>query len=134
MLKADQAIEKLNNERKALPVLKPNEIAEKLRKDPPGAKACIVADAVLEVMEGFCRQSETFADAVLVGKPFDDCLKEVTKGLGHYADSKMYEQCVKQYIPGAKIRVQWKVILPEENGKADSEPGSFMLDLADLLN
>lgn len=44
--------------------------------------ASIMNDAVCEALEGFCRQDAEFAQAVVQGRAFADCMKEVAKNCG----------------------------------------------------
>lgn len=135
---SQRAIAKLEKERKDIPILKDNEIGAKLTgKNAADAKASLMADAVLNVLTDFCRQSEGFAKAVISGGTFGDCMKAAAMGVGNYAQgADVCKKCVQFYLPGANIHVQWRVEMPEESNTADSEKEKqtgFVLDLMDLL-
>lgn len=135
---ATQAVTKLERERKDIPVIKDSEIGQKLRGNGAAdAKASLMADAVHKVLAEFCRQSEVFARAVIAGGTFGDCMKAAAKGFGNYAEGdEVCKKCVQFYLPGAQVRVQWRVEVPAENPGASNEPEqqeSFVLDLMDLL-
>lgn len=135
-----QAEAKLKKERALIPQIRDAEIGAKLRgKDPASAKASLMADAVMTVLLDFCRQSEAFAEAVVNGGSFVDCMKAVTKGLGNYAEGlSSCKKAVAFYLPTAEIKVQMSIILPQQTQTAAptaaEEPKSDMiLDLADFF-
>lgn len=132
---ATRAVAKLERERKDIPVIKDSEIGAKLRGNSAAdAKASLMADAALKVLTDFCHQSSTFAEAVLSGGTFGDCMKAAAKGLGNYAKgSEVCKKCVEFYVPGAKIHVQWRVELPEDTTQSEGNQSGLVLDLMDLL-
>lgn len=134
---AKRAIEKLKKERQSIPVIKDSDVGAKLQSSAAAdAKASLMANAVLKAMVDFCRQSSEFAGAVLKGGSFADCMKAAAKGFGNYAEgAEVCKKCVQFYVPGAQIRVQWLVEIPDSAGSADKEKeqGGFVLDLMDLL-
>lgn len=134
---ATRAVAKLERERKDIPVIKDSEIGAKLRGNGAAdAKASLMADAVLRVLSDFCRQSAVFAEAVLAGGSFGECMKAAAKGFGNYAEgAEVCKKCVQFYMSGAKIHVQWRVELPEDtdNQPEEKQESGFVLDLMDLL-
>lgn len=48
--------------------------------------AKIMKDAVYDALDGFCRQDTEFAQSVVQGGTFEDCMKAVAKGCGSGAD------------------------------------------------
>lgn len=133
---ATRAVAKLERERKDIPVIKDSEIGAKLRGNgATDAKASLMADAVLKVLSDFCNQSPIFAEAVLSGGSFGDCMKAAAKGFGNYAEgAEVCKKCVQFYVPGANIHVQWRVELPEDtNAQLEEKQSGFVLDLMDLL-
>lgn len=71
-------------------------------------KAC-VKDALLE----FCRQDGEFAQAVVQGGNFSDCMAAVSKCVkgSSISDLEAYKAAVQFYFPGAGINMQMTVDL-----------------------
>ena len=88
---------------------------EKLRKekkDVSGQKEKAMADAVYAQIRDFCMQDEEFAQAVVQGGSFADCMKAVAKNVGNYiSDVDAYQKAVQFYFPGAEIRLQMTIDL-----------------------
>ena len=90
-------------------------------------------------MENFCRQDEEFAQAVVQGKTFGECMKIVAAGCGSgLSDLEAYRRAVRFYFPGAEIRMTMSIDLigaaagtpkPEETKK----PAGILLDFTDFL-
>lgn len=115
----DQAIQKINAEQKQV----------------SGSKEKAMANAVFQVVHDFCLQEERFAQAVVDGGTFADCMKAVAKGVGNsISDLDAYKKAVKFYLPDADIKVQMSIHLP---GNSAPEPtpsnNPMVLDLFDLL-
>ena len=109
-------------------------------------------DAVLKKLCFFCRQDEEFAQAVVQGGAFADCMKAVSKKVKNSCieDFAAYEEAVRFYFPGAGIRCTMTIDLcasveneaeaeeskeekpvpphPEREGKK-----AILLDLSDYL-
>lgn len=62
--------------------------------------------AVLKALQEFCDQSEVFAEAVVKGRSFEECMKAVAKGVSNssISDLKAYQLAVKYYMPQADVR------------------------------
>lgn len=88
---------------------------EKLKKEMPkvtGQKEKAMADAVMEVIELFCQQEQEFAQAVVQGQPFSECMKKVAAGVGSsIKDLDAYKRAVQFYFPGAEIHMQLTIDL-----------------------
>lgn len=91
------------------------------------------ADALME----FCRQEPEFEQAIeQSGKSFEDCLTEITKGIGQsISDLEIYTRAVKFYFPVAAVRFHMTIDLCGDNGAVDppitqhkSEPMNLSLD------
>lgn len=54
-----------------------------------GQKESAMKSAVRDALLKFCRQNEEFAQAVVQGGSFKDCMAAVAKGVGGYADRHM---------------------------------------------
>lgn len=69
-------------------------------------------NAVCEALDGFCRQDAEFAQAVVQGGRFADCMKAVAKGCGSsISDLEAFRRAVQFYFPGADVRFQMSVNL-----------------------
>lgn len=99
---------------------------EKLRKekkDVSGQKEKAMADAVYAQIRDFCMQDEEFAQAVVQGGSFADCMKAVAKNVGNYiSDADAYQKAVQFYFPGAEIRLQMTIDLIGKAAEPVSAP------------
>ncbi len=61
---------------------------------------------VLKALKEFCTQSEVFAEAVVKGRSFEECMKAVAKGVsgGSISDLKAFQLAVKYYMADADVR------------------------------
>lgn len=99
---------------------KAEEKLRKEKKDVSGQKEKAMADAVYAQIRDFCMQDEEFAQAVVQGGSFADCMKAVAKDVGNYiSDLEAYEKAVGFYFPGAKIRLQMTVDLIGKTAEND---------------
>lgn len=94
-------------------------------------------DAVAEALTEFCRQDEEFAQAVVQGGGFADCMAAVSKDVvSVLSDLEAYRRAVRFYFPGADIRFQMTVDLcAAAGGDAPPvvKPGGLRLNLADFM-
>ena len=115
------------------------------KKDVKGHKETAMKGAVLAAVKDFCVQDEEFAQAVVQGGTFAECMKKVAAGVGNsISDIDAYKKAVQFYFPGAEVRMQLTIDLI---GKAAGEteqvaaqpapvvepPKVISLDLADFL-
>ncbi len=100
--------------------------------------ASAMKDDVCKTLELFCRQDGEFAQAVVQGGTFEDCMKAVAKNCGqHIPDIEAYRRAVRFFFPGADVRFHMTVNLcasveaeePEQPPKA----GRKILALEDFL-
>lgn len=125
---ATQAVEKLESERKAV----------------SGQREEIMAEAVITAIKDFCVQDEKFAQAVVQGGTFADCMKAVAKDVGRsISDIDAYKKAVRFYLPEAKVKMQLAIELTgnsTDENKPTAEPvtetpkQNMILDLADFFN
>ncbi len=96
-----------------------------------------VAVPTADALKEFCRQEPEFEQAIeQSGKSFDDCLTEITKGIGQsISDLEVYSRAVKFYFPVAAVRFHMTIDLCGDNGAVDppitqhkSEPMNLSLD------
>ena len=81
-----------------------------------------MSGAVLSAVKDFCVQDEEFAQAVVQGGTFGECMNTVAKGVGSsISDLDAYKKAVQFYFPGAEIKMAMTIDLI---GKAagDTEP------------
>ena len=96
--------------------------------------------AVHQALLDFCRQDREFAQAVVQGGSFADCMKAVGKCVtgNSISDIQAYGAAVKFYFPGAGIDVKMNINLcaevekQEESPEAGSDKG-LILDLSAFL-
>ncbi len=119
---------------------------EALKKLREGAKnghydrhAQAMKDSVRATLENFCSQDEEFAQAVVQGGSFEDCMKAVAKGVGQsISDLDAYRKAVQFFFPGAEIRMQMTIDLVgaaagEEEPKTEAKPSGILLDFTQFL-
>ena len=115
-----QAIEKIDKGMK-----------EKLERYGEAMKADVGA-----ALKEFCRQDAEFAQAVVQGGSFADCMSAVAKGVKGSAisDMKAFGLAVEFYFPGAGIDVKMTIDLcatvkgPEIHDEA--KPAGMVIDLS----
>ena len=74
--------------------------------------ASAMKGAVCEALDGFCRQDAEFAQAVVQGGTFADCMKAVAKGCGGaISDLEAFRRAVRFYFPGADVKFHMTVNL-----------------------
>ena len=84
--------------------------------------ADIMKQGVHDALVDFCRQDEEFAQAVVQGGTFTDCMKAVAKNCGHgISDLEAYRRAVKFYFPGAEIEFQMAIYLCEADKPVDKD-------------
>ena len=94
--------------------------------------------AVHDALLDFCEQDGEFAQAVVQGGSFEDCMKAVGKCVKgqSISDMEAYGAAVKFYFPGAEIRVTMKIALlasVRDGEPAEDEPEGLMIDLSDFF-
>lgn len=94
--------------------------------------------AVREALDGFCRQDAEFAQAVVQGGTFADCMKAVAKDCGSaISDLEAFRRAVKFYFPGADVKFHMTVNLcadvEAEAAAPAASTGPKILDLEDFL-
>ena len=88
--------------------------------------------AVKEALLDFCRQEEEFAQAVVQGGSFKDCMAAVGKKVKGNAisDLEAYKAAVEFYFPGAAVSMKMNIDLcGDASGEAapTPEPGKGMI-------
>lgn len=114
-------------------------------KSVSGQKERAMMGAVCDALKDFCLQDEEFAQAIVQGGTFAECMKKVAAGVGnHISDLEAYKKAVQFYFPGAEIQMQMTIdLIGEAAGKTQTEPAAptpvaappkvISLDLADFF-
>ena len=108
-----------------------------------------MAGAVFAAIKDFCIQDEEFAQAVVQGGTFTECMKKVASGVGNsISDLDAYKKAVQFYFPGAEVRMQLTIDLigaaaeedkpqaepvAEQTAAVAEQPKIISLDLADFF-
>lgn len=100
--------------------------------------ASVMKNAVREALDGFCKQDVEFAQAVVQGGTFEDCMKAVAKGCGNgISDLEAFRRAVRFYFPGADVKFHMTVNLcadVEEDAEQQAPAAtSKILNLEDFL-
>ena len=71
---------------------------------------------VLKALKEFSSQSEIFAEAVVKGRSFEECMKAVGKGVsgGSISDLKAYQLAVQYYMAYADVRFCMEIKIGKE--------------------
>ena len=123
---------------KELAIQKLGKELKELKKGSSKVKA--MKQPVHDALAEFCRQDEEFAQAVLQGGSFTDCMAAVAAGVsGSISDLDAYRRAVQFYFPGADIRFQMQINLcasveddPEPAPERPDRPK--VLSLFDLMS
>lgn len=88
---------------------------ERLKKEAgavSGQKEKAMAGAVRKALENFCRQEPEFAQAIVQGGSFQDCMSAVAKGVGNsISDSEAFAKAARFYFPGSQVKVIMEIDL-----------------------
>ena len=113
--------------------------AERLKKELPtveGMKASAMKAAVKDALLTFAQQDEEFAQAIVQGGSFQDCMAAVAKGVGQsISDLEAYGRAAAFYFPGCKVRFEMHIDLIGE-AAAEAKPterSGLILDLSAFL-
>lgn len=115
----------------------------KLKEELPGIKGKkenIMKTAGAEALESFCRQDGEFAQAVVQGGAFADCMKAVANDCGNaISDLEAFRRAVRFYFPGADVKFHMTVNLcagvedEDEDAEPEAGTGYKILNLEDFL-
>ena len=91
------------------------EAREKLRKELPaikGQKEGAIKHAVMDALLNFAEQDGEFAQAIVQGGDFANCMHAVCKGIGtSISDLDAYGRAAAFYFPGCKVRFEMHIDL-----------------------
>lgn len=115
---------------------------DKLNKEYKDCKGdrCIIAmkGDVLDALLTFAEQDNEFAQAVVQGGSFSDCMKEVAKGVirdggvGHIKDVAAYKRAVQFYFKGADISFTMTVKLNPHEESTETAPADSEQKVSDV--
>ena len=90
--------------------------------------------AVKTALLDFCRQDDEFAQAVVQGGSFTDCMAAVGKKVknGSISDLDAYSAAVGFYFPGARISFEMRIEL-NEHAVHEMTKDSLLIDLSEFL-
>ena len=94
---------------------------ERLKKEAgsaSGQKEKAMAGAVRKALEDFAHQEPEFAQAIVQGGSFKDCMAAVAKGVGtSISDSEAFARAARFYFPGSKVKVVMEIDLVGDAGE-----------------
>lgn len=97
-----------------------------------GQKEFAMKSAVRDALLDFCRQDEEFAQALVQGGSFPDCMATVARGVeSSISDIDAYRRAVKFYFDGA--RVEFSMIIRLESADTEQDRDSILLNLSDFF-
>lgn len=110
---------------------------EKLAAEKKTAKydryANVMKNQVCEALKSFCRQDEEFAQAVVQGGTFEECMKAVAKNCGRgISDLEAFRRAARFYFPGAEVRFQMSIDLCGDLQAQDSRKEPLLISLEDF--
>ena len=108
------------------------EAREKLRKELPaikGQKEGAIKHAVMDALLNFAEQDGEFAQAIVQGGDFANCMHAVCKGIGtSISDLDAYGRAASFYFPGCKVRFEMHIdLVGDAAGEADCHANAAAL-------
>ena len=85
----------------------------------------VIKTYVHSALAGFCKQDEAFAQAVIDGGTFAECIKYCTEGIGGstgISDIDIYRRAVQFYFPGAQVDFHISIITEGAETRIHEEP------------
>ena len=96
-----------------------------------GRYAAVVAEPTSEALINFCKQNDEFAQAVVQGGSFAECIKSCCNGIGGaISDIEFYRKAVQFYFKGAVVDFVMNIRMSEHEKKTDN---IISLNLADFM-
>lgn len=91
---------------------------------------------VANQMEDFCRQDAEFAQAIVQGGSFADCMAAVAGKVhgGSLSDIEAYRAAAAFYFPGCKIHMTMRIdLIGDVASEEGTHKGGIVLNLEDFL-
>ena len=85
----------------------------------------VIKTYVHSALAGFCKQDESFAQAVIDGGTFAECVKHCTEGISGntgISDIDIYRRAVQFYFPGAQVDFHISIITEGAETRIHEEP------------
>ena len=85
----------------------------------------VIKTYVHSALAGFCKQNESFAQAIIDGGTFAECIKYCTEGIGGntgISDIDIYRRAVQFYFPGAQVDFHISIITEGAETRIHEEP------------
>ncbi|MCI9444321.1 MAG: hypothetical protein HFF69_06300 [Oscillospiraceae bacterium] len=113
-----------------------NQAADKLEREAKAFKGnkyeSAMKSAVAKTLASFCCQNEEFAQAVVQGGSFAECMAAVTKGVGTFvSDEEAYRRAAAFYFQGAQVKMEPKIQLEPDAEEAEKV---ISLDFSDFFS
>ena len=90
-----------------------------------------------EILEEFCQQNEEFAQAVLYGGSFHDCMKAVARAVKNQSISDLdaCKAAAEFYFPGSVVKFHMTIQMSKyEEHETSNESGVLNLRLEDFMS
>ena len=116
------------------------EAREKIEKEVAEAKQLnnyskVTAEPTAKALIGFCDQNDEFAQAVVQGGSFIECIAHCTKGVGgSMSDIDFYGKAVQFYFPGAEIEFLMKIHMSKYETVGGNSDNIIDFNLTDFLS
>ena len=92
----------------------------------------VMKTAMAEALESYCRQNEEFAQTVVQGGSFAECMAAVAKGCGSsMSDIEAYRRAAAFYFRGAEVKMELRICLEPE---AEEAGKIIRLDFSDFFS
>jgi len=85
----------------------------------------VIKTYVHNALAEFCKQNESFAQAIIDGGTFAECIKYCTEGIGGntgISDIDIYRRAVQFYFPGAQVDFHISIITEGAETRIHEEP------------
>ena len=85
----------------------------------------VIKTYVHSALAGFCKQNESFAQAIIDGGTFAECIKYCTEGIGGntgISDIDIYRRAVQFYFPGARVDFKIQIMTDGAQTVIHEEP------------
>ncbi len=112
---------------------------EKIKKELAAYKGDKYGNAmktyIAEILEDFCNQNEEFAQAVVQGGSFSDCMAAVSKGVKNSAISDL-DACraaAAFFFPGCVVEFHMTIRMSKFEAEEQGTDGGILLRLEDFL-
>ncbi len=95
-----------------------------------------VKNETFEMLCDLCNQSDTFENVIAEsGKTLNDCLLEITKGIGtSISDIELYRRAVQFYCPNANIYFDMRIEMPNEETKSGTAEPQNIINIFDIIS